>query len=73
MAKGRKKENRGHPSPPFVGSTAGPRDKMAFKESCLRNGRIKCITDKGTAALEKTTTFVVLAAHVLNQGYFLKD
>jgi len=62
-----------HPPLPFAGSPAGPCDKMAFKESCLRKGRIKYVTDKGSAALEKTTTFVVFAAHVLNQGCFLKD
>lgn len=67
------KENSVHPSLPFVGSPTGPCDKIAFEQSCLRNGRIKSITGKGTAALEKTAAFMVLAAHVLNQGYFLKD
>lgn len=67
------KGNRVHLSLPFVGSPTGSHDKMAFRENCLRKGRVKCITDKGTTALKKTATFMVLAARVLNRGYFLKD
>lgn len=66
MAEGRIKVNRTHPPLPFVGSPTGPCDIMAFKENCLRNGRIKLITEFSTAASP-------LAAFVLNQGCFLKD